>query len=132
VGQGLSGTLDMQTVRPLNFDNRVVALNARVQNNSLGSAGNADANGNRFSVSYVDQFANRTLGVLDRLFAFLHSRRSRKTRSACTSPGRRSATTGALAWPAGTFYTDGIKALRRTGNTKRDGVMAHAGIPAVQ
>ena len=26
--------------------------------------------------------------------------------------------------PAGTFYSDGIKALRRTGETKRDGVMA--------
>jgi hypothetical protein len=26
--------------------------------------------------------------------------------------------------PAGTFYTDGIKALRRTGETTRDGVMA--------
>ena len=38
VGQGLSGTLDMQTIRPLNFGSRAVALNARFSNNSLGSA----------------------------------------------------------------------------------------------
>jgi iron complex outermembrane recepter protein len=62
IGQGLSGTLDMQTVRPLNFANQVVALNARGTQNSLGSAANASANGNRLSASYIGQFANRTVG----------------------------------------------------------------------
>src|SRR5688572_20578844 len=49
VGQGLSGTLDMQTVRPLNFSGRTIAVGGRLQRNSLGEAANAKATGNRFS-----------------------------------------------------------------------------------
>ncbi len=41
IGQGLSGTLDMQTVRPLNFGKRVVTLNVRGSQNSLDAAANA-------------------------------------------------------------------------------------------
>lgn len=64
IGQGLSGTIDMQTVRPLSFPNRVVSLNLRGDKNSFGKL-NADskATGSRFSASYIDQFANRTLGI---------------------------------------------------------------------
>src|SRR5690606_5909662 len=36
VGQGLSGTIDMQTVRPLSFSERVISVGARYQKNSLG------------------------------------------------------------------------------------------------
>jgi len=64
IGQGLSGTVNLQSVRPLDFGKRTVALNARVEKNSNGSL-NADTsgNGNRFSASYIDQFADRTIGV---------------------------------------------------------------------
>ncbi len=64
IGGGLSGTIDMRTVRPLDFSSRAVALNARMESNSNGSL-NADtsAKGKRFSVSYIDQFANRSIGV---------------------------------------------------------------------
>jgi len=64
VGQGLSGTVDMQSIRPLDYSGRRVNLNARMETNSHGSlnAGISGA-GKRFSASYVDQFANRTIGV---------------------------------------------------------------------
>ena len=64
IGQGLSGTIDMQTVRPLSFPGRVVSINLRGDKNSLGTL-NADSKstGSRFSASYIDQFANRTLGI---------------------------------------------------------------------
>ena len=52
------------------------------------------------------------------------TRRSRKTRSACTSRGRPIGDSWRPGVPAGTYYSDGIKALRRTGYTKRDAVMA--------
>ncbi|MDQ2822376.1 MAG: TonB-dependent receptor [Pseudomonadota bacterium] len=61
VGQGLSGTVDMQTVRPLDFSKRTIAVNARKEKNSLGLASNGD--GKRYSLSYIDQFADRTIGV---------------------------------------------------------------------
>ncbi|MBP7666620.1 MAG: TonB-dependent receptor [Burkholderiaceae bacterium] len=122
VGQGLSGTLDMQTIRPLNFGSRVVALNARVQNNSLGSAGNASANGNRFSVSYVDQFANRTLGVV---LGYAHLQTPvQEEQVGFYEPWQAIGDNWRPGVAAGTFYTDGVKALRRTGKTTRDGLMA--------
>jgi iron complex outermembrane recepter protein len=61
VGQGLSGTIDLQTVRPLSFGQRVVSLNVRGEKNGQGTPFEGD--GNRLSFSYIDQFANRTVGV---------------------------------------------------------------------
>jgi iron complex outermembrane receptor protein len=65
VGQGLSGTIDLQTVRPLNFASRTMAINLRGEKNSLGrlNPGGADDKGSRFSFSYIDQFADRTVGI---------------------------------------------------------------------
>lgn len=65
VGQGLSGTIDLQTVRPLNFASRAMAVNLRGEKNSLGrlNPGAASDKGSRFSFSYIDQFADRTVGV---------------------------------------------------------------------
>ncbi|WP_254441969.1 TonB-dependent receptor [Duganella vulcania] len=64
VGQGLSGTVDLQTVRPLEFPGRTMAINVRGEKNSLGkqNAGYHDK-GYRLSGIYIDQFNNRTLGV---------------------------------------------------------------------
>lgn len=60
VGQGLSGTVDLQTVRPLSYDDRVVAANIRGDVNTLD--GNKER-GSRYSISYVDQFADNTVGL---------------------------------------------------------------------
>jgi iron complex outermembrane receptor protein len=60
VGQGLSGTIDMQTVSPLAYGERVVALNYRADQNELD---NRKAYGNRYSFSYIDQFADNTVGI---------------------------------------------------------------------
>ena len=60
VGQGLSGTVDLQTVRPLSYGERVVAANIRGDINTLD--GN-DERGSRYSISYVDQFADNTVGL---------------------------------------------------------------------
>ena len=61
VGQGLSGTIDLQTVRPLNFSKRVLSVNLRGEKNGQGTEFEGD--GNRFNITYIDQFANRTVGV---------------------------------------------------------------------
>ncbi len=64
VGQGLSGTVDLRTVRPLSFQERVVSLNVRGEENSLGKVNNdSDAFGSRVSAFYVDQFMDDTLGI---------------------------------------------------------------------
>jgi iron complex outermembrane recepter protein len=119
IGQGLSGTLDMQTVRPLNFANRVVAFNVRGSNNSLGGAADASANGYRASASYIGQSADRTFG-----FAFGYARQQSPVQENQVGTYEPWKTDTRPGLPAGTYSTDGIKALRRTGEVTRDGIMA--------
>ena len=121
VGQGLSGTMDMRTVRPLDYDKPVVALSARWQRNSLGSAANADADGNRFNASYIGQSADRTFGFS---IGYSHSDTPiQENQVGLYEPWEQIGDNWRPGVPAGTFYSNGIKALRRTGYTKRDGVM---------
>lgn len=64
VGQGLSGTVDLQTVRPLSFGKRRVVFSGQGEYNSLGSVTDGiDDKGYRAAFSYVDQFADDTVGV---------------------------------------------------------------------
>lgn len=63
-GFGLSGTADLRTVRPLEFGRQAIALNLRGEINDLGKLNDDVRNrGYRASVSYIDQFANNTLGL---------------------------------------------------------------------
>ncbi|HEY0062811.1 MAG TPA: TonB-dependent receptor [Telluria sp.] len=119
VGQGLSGTIDLQTVRPLSFGKRTVALNVRGERNSLGKIANEKATGNRVSFSYIDQFADRTLGVAIG-FAHLDSP-ILDNQTGLYEPWKTDSRLGA---PAGTYITDGAKTLARSGRNERDGVMA--------
>ncbi|OYY92068.1 MAG: TonB-dependent receptor [Sphingomonas sp. 28-66-16] len=64
VGQGLSGTVDLQTIRPLDYGKRVLSVGGRgtyVDNGKL-NAGSSQY-GYRVNGTYVDQFFNDTLGV---------------------------------------------------------------------
>ncbi|MBC9031852.1 TonB-dependent receptor [Sphingomonas sp. JC676] len=63
-GMGLSGTADLRTVRPLTFGKRAIALNVRGELTE-GDKLNSDVRrwGGRASISYIDQFANGTLGI---------------------------------------------------------------------
>ncbi|KPF78635.1 TonB-dependent receptor [Brevundimonas sp. AAP58] len=64
IGQGLGGTVDLQTVRPLAFGRQALAANVRYELNDIGAlnAGSTDE-GVRYSVSYIDQFLDGTLGI---------------------------------------------------------------------
>jgi iron complex outermembrane receptor protein len=62
--QGLSGTLNMKTLRPLDFSKDQVVLGARFERNSNGSLNpEISATGNRLSASWVTQSADRTFGA---------------------------------------------------------------------
>lgn len=64
IGQGISGTIDMQSVRPLNFNKRVFQVGIRGEVNTNGSINSdVDSKGYRFHASYIDQFLDHTLGV---------------------------------------------------------------------
>lgn len=64
VTQGIAGTVDLRTVSPLSHGERALVVNARYEENSLGKLNpDVDDTGYRGSISYIDQFADDTLGV---------------------------------------------------------------------
>ena len=64
VGMGLSGTVNLQSVRPLDFHSRQAVFNARGETNSNGQL-NSDtsAKGARLSASYINQFDDNKFGL---------------------------------------------------------------------
>ncbi|MEN7343185.1 MAG: TonB-dependent receptor, partial [Pseudomonadota bacterium] len=64
IGQGLAGTVDLQTIRPLEYGRQMIAGNVRYEWNSIDALNDgADDSGTRYSIAYVDQFADDTIGV---------------------------------------------------------------------
>jgi iron complex outermembrane receptor protein len=63
IGQGLAGTADMLTIRPLAHGRQDIVVNARYEWSEISSlnAGAPD-DGHRLSFSYIDQFADDTFG----------------------------------------------------------------------
>lgn len=62
--QGLSGTINMKTLRPLDFGSSQAVVGARLERNSNGSLNpEISGMGNRLSASYVTQSADRTFGA---------------------------------------------------------------------
>ena len=60
VGQGLSGTVDLRTARPLDYDERVLTFGARYDQNKIRGQ---KETGYRYNLAYIDQFAEGTVGL---------------------------------------------------------------------
>ena len=110
VGQGLSGTIDLKTVRPLSFAERVFAMNARYDQNKVNGQ---KESGNRYSFSYIDQFLDHTLGIAIG-YSHLDS----------PQPGFQNESWGYADGPNGTKVFGGGKVYKFDDNNKRDGLMA--------
>lgn len=64
IGQGLAGTVDLRTIRPLSKSDRILAVSGRLEFNEDGSLNpDVDGWGYRATGTYVDQFADDTLGL---------------------------------------------------------------------
>ncbi|KKO45087.1 TonB-dependent receptor [Arsukibacterium ikkense] len=63
LAQGIGGTIDLQTIRPLTAES-TLTFNANFEQNDY-SSGNPDFDnkGHRFSINFVDKFLNDTVGV---------------------------------------------------------------------
>jgi iron complex outermembrane receptor protein len=62
INQGLASTIDLKTVRPLDFGQRVIQGSVRKQKTGIDS-GAGEGDGERVTLSYIDQFADRKLGI---------------------------------------------------------------------
>jgi iron complex outermembrane receptor protein len=133
VGQGLSGTIDMRVVRPLDLRERKIALNARGEYNSHGTLNQGtSAKGGRFSASYVDQFANNTIGValgyahLDSPGQDLHYKAWGFEQAGPDNYCAQHPDWGcspATGVPAGATFQNGFEAEALSRSQKRDGLM---------
>lgn len=63
---GVSGTVNLETIKPLDFNERKISVDVRGSFYDLGGdIDDAKSNGwgNRFSLAYIDQFADETIGI---------------------------------------------------------------------
>ncbi len=136
--QGLAGTIDMRTIRPLSYGQTAIALNLRGEQNSNDNLGaDADDQGYRASFSYIDQFMDGRVGIA---FGYAHLDSPLATRGYGTYEPWNPSGGGDLAFDCpggnadacqnnpgvapGQFATNGIKVRADMGSTERDGVMA--------
>ena len=114
IGQGLAGTADMQTVRPLAYGKRALAVGARYEWNDIGALNaGTSSKGNRFSISYIDQFADGKVG-LALGYAHMESPYQAERWNAWGYP---------TADSAGNLVIGGAKPYVMSSKLKRDGVI---------
>jgi len=128
VGQGLAGTIDLRTVRPLDYGRQAVVLNLRGEMNSNDDLGaDSDDTGYRASFSYIDQFMDGQLGIA---FGYAHLDTPLATKGYGTyEPWKIASQSGSggnvnPGVPGDVFLTEGFKVRADMGSTERDGFMA--------
>ena len=138
IGQGLAGTIDMRTVRPLDYGKQAVVLNLRGEmNDNYDLGADSDDTGFRASFSYIDQFMDGKLGLA---IGYAHLDSPINTagfgtyepwNAAGSSGGAASCGGGSPAnctnnpgVAAGNYVTNGMKVRADMGSTERDGLMA--------
>lgn len=128
VGQGLAGTIDLRTTRPLDLNRRAIVMNLRGEMNSQDDMGaDSDEKGYRASFSYIDQFLDNTLGVT---FGFAHLESPLAIEGAGSYEPWHPNTLASDGFnyhpevPDGVYVTNGMKIRADMGENRRDGAMA--------
>jgi TonB-dependent receptor len=133
VGQGLAGTIDLRTTRPLDYRRRAVVFNIRGERNSHNDLGaDSTEKGYRASFSYIDQFFEDQFGIA---FGYARLESPLATEGAGTyEPWHANGTpdaggnnpTGQVnpGVGPGVFIADGMKVRTDMGTNRRDGAMA--------
>jgi len=120
IGQGLSGTIALETTRPLEYGHTAFAANVRGEKNSDADLGSDSKNdGYRFSASYIDQFFDNTLGVTLG-YARLDTPIVGKELGTY-DPWQPASNFGLVGIPGTVMATNGIKSLASSGLNRRDG-----------
>ncbi|MFN3303198.1 MAG: TonB-dependent receptor [Roseateles sp.] len=122
--QGLSGTVNMKTLRPLDFGRTQAVVGARVERNSNGSLNpEISGNGNRLSASYVTQSADRTWGAAVG-FAHLDSPNQEKHYKSWWWANTAVWGSPLPGTPADSVALQGFELGAASSRQKRDGLMA--------
>lgn len=121
--QGIAGTADLRTVRPLDRRERAFVVSARAQTNSLGEVmPDVDANGYRGTISYIDQFMDNRLGIALGVAHIYSPNFTNRTEAYDTSTtNARTSTGGGLG--ATTLSPGGLKVMASSFELERTGFM---------
>jgi iron complex outermembrane receptor protein len=112
--QGLAGTVDLRTVRPLSQRGRTVAMNGYYEWTQYKRlTPGIKAAGDRFDFSYVDQNADHTVGIA---IGYSHSDKPYR--------GKQFGIWGYNQDENGAYALGGFHSYVRNSNLKRDGLMA--------
>ncbi len=125
IGQGLAGTVDLHTIRPLSKKDRILAVSGRMEFNGNGSLNpDSPSKGYRATAVYVDQFADDTLGIaLGAAYQSSPSQVERFRAWGYPSIGAGDITGGqAPAGSAGTVLPGGMKPFAKSVNLRRLGL----------
>jgi len=113
MGQGLAGTVDLRTIRPLEYGERAITATGRYEWNDIDALNDdADDSGWRGSFSYVDQFADDTVGVAVGV-AYLDAPTQSERYNAWGYP----------EGPEGALVIGGAKPYAQSNNLERTGIM---------
>lgn len=122
--QGLSGTVNMKTLRPLDFGKTQAVVGARLERNANGSLNpEISGNGNRLSASYVTQSADRTWGAAVG-FAHLDSPNQEKHYKSWWWANTAVWGSPLPGTPADSVALQGFELGAASSRQKRDGLMA--------
>jgi iron complex outermembrane receptor protein len=116
IGQGLAATIDLTTVQPLDFGKRVLAAGIRHERSGVRS-GSPEGDGDRYTFSYIDQFANRTIGVAIGITSY-------KETGGGQQKFEGGGTESYMYNGASVIVPSGFKADTEISTSKRDGVSA--------
>jgi iron complex outermembrane receptor protein len=112
--QGIGGTVDMRSVRPLEQDERTVSFNYRAEKNGMKSVNpEMDDSGHRAAFGYIDQLADDSIGI-----AVAYA-----TTSSPSQEERWNAWGYSPNGPDNELRLDGAKPYVRSSELKRDSLM---------
>ena len=127
MAQGIGGTIDLQTIRPLTAES-TLTFNANFEQNG-NSSGNPDFdnNGHRFSINFVDKFLDDTVGLALVVSSMETPRQEQQFRGwgyANVNPDNPRRATDTVTVPAGTVVLGGHDSFTRSAMLERDSFAA--------
>ncbi len=118
---GLAGTIDNRLVDPLAFGSRILAGN--VQKTKTGVGLPVTGSGHRYSLTYIDQFADRTLGIA---VGFVHAEGTSNSlaNGSWSGSGSATLTDGTVVANVSSPFGGGLGFESDRNKDKRDGLAA--------
>jgi iron complex outermembrane recepter protein len=124
MAQGIGGTVDLQTVKPLTSE-RTVALNLNYEKNGQDSGNpDFDNNGHRLSFNYIDKFLDDKLGLALVVASMETPRQEEQFRGWGYAGANASKAAAGVTVPAGTAVLGGHDSFTRSAMLERDSVAA--------